>query len=364
MATERQIAANRRNSALSTGPKTPEGKARSRANAVAHGMAGASPEVAASASPGFLDRREKWGAEYRPVGEAAAWALDKAVAASLRIDSCERAMLNVVDAHRRRAELAWDQDRAFEAAATFGRLGQDPLLAARQLETSLAGVDLLIDAWRALAAPLRRGVDWSEAEASRALDLLGVAAEGRAWDSPIDLPGAGDAVAFRRALAFDEVERLEALRDSAMVPLDDLDREIAMAGDAALLDRPARLVRRYEREAWRQYRESIRALDHPDPAPPPVAAPPPPPVAVARVAPPPPPDDPPAEADPVPPVPREWRSLRDQAARVLANFPGARERAEAHAQDDQLDAIERQLAGRGRGRAPERSQFGRAPTAQ
>jgi hypothetical protein len=39
MATEKQIAANRRNGALSRGPKTLEGKARSRHNALKHGLA-------------------------------------------------------------------------------------------------------------------------------------------------------------------------------------------------------------------------------------------------------------------------------------------------------------------------------------
>src|SRR3989442_9296833 len=39
MATDRQIAANRRNGALSRGPKTAAGKARSSSNALKHGLA-------------------------------------------------------------------------------------------------------------------------------------------------------------------------------------------------------------------------------------------------------------------------------------------------------------------------------------
>src|SRR6185437_7249859 len=265
MASERQIAANRLNAGRSTGPKTEAGKARSRANATRHGLAGESAAVEAGASAEFAGRRARWAAEREPVGEAAGWALDRAVAASLRIERCERAMGEVSAAARERARLAWGQDRAVEAATIFGRLADDPVLVSRQLRASLAGVELLVEGWLGLVATLEAGGDWSESEASRALDLLGVAAGLRSGRSPIDAPEGADPVAFRLGLALDDIDRLEALRDEAMIPLDEMERRLAMGGDVALLSREAKLVLRYERDAWRRYRESIREVQAPPP---------------------------------------------------------------------------------------------------
>ena len=261
MATEKQIEANRRNSALSTGPRTEAGKERSRANAVSHGLTAEHPGIEAVQSEAFVERRAKWAAEVRPVGEFAGWALDRAVAASLRIDSCGRAMDHLVARTRQRAGLAWDEDRSVEAAEAFARLGRNPILAARQLRTIPAGALLLIDAWLALGqAVLSR--DWTEAEAARALDLLGVAHGLREGLTAID-PREGDPVAFRRALVAEEVEGLEELLETALIPLEEGERIRAAAGDLALISKPGRLLARYERDAWRQYRESMAEVGPP-----------------------------------------------------------------------------------------------------
>ncbi len=264
MATEKQIEANRRNSALSTGPKTDAGKARSRANATSHGLAAEHPGIEAARSAAFLDRRAKWATEARPASEAANWALDCAVAASLRIDSCDRAMDDLVARTRQRARLSWDEDRAVEAAEAFGRLARNPTLAARQLRTTAAGATLLIDAWVALGEALRDR-DWTEAEASRALDLLGVDRDFREGRTVID-PREGDAPAFRRALVASEVAGLQDLLEGGLIPLEEGECRRAMAGDLALISKPGRLLARYERDAWRCYRESMAAVAHPTPA--------------------------------------------------------------------------------------------------
>ena len=270
MATERQIQANSRNAALSCGPKSPLGKARSRLNSTKHGMAGESAEVEACFSPEFEERRARWAAEQQPVGEAANFALDRVVAATFRIERCERSIDSAISSVQQRARLAWDEDRAIEAAKIYGRLERDPVLASRQLQATVAGVMLLIDAWFGLITPLEPGKDWSESECSKALDLLGVAADLRSGRTLIDAPDGSDSVAFRQQLALDELDRLEKLRDEALTPLDDMERCQAMAGDVALLSKPAKLLLRYERDAWKRFHESMNELKSPPPVAPPV----------------------------------------------------------------------------------------------
>ena len=257
-ASEAQIKANRENSRQSCGPRSTE---RTRLNATKHGLAAHLPEVGADRSPEFEARRARWAAEHRPEGEAANWALDRVVDASLRIEKCERGIDEHINATRERARLAWDQDRRAEAAVVAAKLGKDPVLISRQLQTSMAGVELMIEAWLGLAAAIQQdGGDWSESQASTALDLLGVAVDLRSGPTLLDPMDGTDPLAYRKTLTYQELERLEAIRDQAMAPLDDLERRQAMKGDVALLSKPAQLLLRYERDAWRRYRESMKEL--------------------------------------------------------------------------------------------------------
>ena len=371
MATERQIEANRLNASRSCGPKSESGRARSCLNATKHGMAAESALVEPGLSAEFEARRARWAAEQKPVGEAGEWALDRAVAASLRIEKCERALDELTAASRERARLAWDQDRAVEAAATFGRLAKDPVLASRQLQASLAGVELLLEAWLGLASTLLEGRDWSEVEASRALDLLGVAADLRSGRTLVDGPVGTDPVEYRRELAREEIDRLEALAEEALAPLDEMDRRLAMEGDAALLSKPAKLILRYERDAWRRYRESMAQVRSQGPAP-----------TVAEPAPAPAVEDRPearerAVAPPSPSLEEERRSLLAEAAPIRAEVIDGLRAMGLDDEDAWIDELERRLdtmpeprtssdefdTGPARRLATERTQFGRTPLA-
>jgi hypothetical protein len=376
MASERQIAANLRNSSLSSGPKTESGRARSRLNATKHGLAGELVEVESGFSDDFNDRRAKWDAVHRPVGDGADFALDRAVAASFRIERCQRALDDLTASASQRAELVWNEDRAVEAATIAGRLSRDPVLASRQLQTTLAGVELLIEFWIGLAAALQPGTDWSESERSRALDLFGIAADLRSGRTLIDTPEGTDPVAHHRGMAMTEVDRLEKLRDRAMVAIDETEQLQMMAGDVAMLSKPAQLVLRYEREAWRQYREAMKEVkasaQDPEPFPKPIVARP---AQVVNPA--------PAKAESARSFEAERRALLAEASTFLSNEDRQKASMILDAEPDWLGDLEKRVGsaapnarpshrtaevagfsvGRvdqamGGTRAPERSQFG------
>ena len=112
---EARIAANRRNALRSTGPKTEEGKQKSRANALKHGLC-ASVVVAEDAK--LIQRRASdWFDALKPQNEYHSWLVDEIAIISLRIDRCERMERRSRDLRAMRAELCWEDDRRLDAEA-------------------------------------------------------------------------------------------------------------------------------------------------------------------------------------------------------------------------------------------------------
>jgi len=277
MATQRQIDSNRLNALKSTGPKTAEGKAVSRLNATTPGLAGESGHVEAKLAEAFDARREAWDAQFQPVGESANLTLDRMVAASLRLDQCDRAIDAVIARYSARAVAAWDGDRRLEAAEIASGLAKDPEVVTLKLEATAQGCAIMIGYWDRLgeAADARR--PWTDAEAAIALDLLAVPRAFRDGPTAIDPRKNADVFDHRRDLAIRELTRLRAVA-GRLIPFDTLDRRQAEAGDVALLTAPAQLLIRYERDAHRRLLAAVRELGKavvaaPTPVPMPVAKP-------------------------------------------------------------------------------------------
>jgi len=267
MATQRQIDANRQNALSSTGPRTVEGRARSRANAIKHGMA-AEELIGDNQRADFDDRRARWAEEIAPSTAEGEWAFDRAVAASFRIERCERALDAAVVASSGRACLAWDLDRAADAAKLAEGLARHPETVSARLQTTKHGAELLARHWGRLGEAIDANRGWSDAEVATALDMLGVPAHLRAGSTQLDPSKPGvDLYEFRRGLIVDEIRRLTDLIQSTLGPADASERGQAETGASGLLTKPAMLILRYERDAWRTYRAAIKEARAATPAP-------------------------------------------------------------------------------------------------
>ncbi len=85
MATQAQLDANRANAQKSTGPRTPEGRAAVRQNALKHGLTSMSPVAPGEDPAEFLLFLADWTQAYQPVGPAEDEVLRTAVVASWRL---------------------------------------------------------------------------------------------------------------------------------------------------------------------------------------------------------------------------------------------------------------------------------------
>ena len=250
MATDAQIAANRRNAKLSTGPTSPSGKAVSSRNSTKHGLSGSTTAslIASEADRDLLEQRKaEWRPEFDPRGPEEEYAL------------------RVGSSPSRSASTAAPTPTSPSAATTATAPGPSgtPTAAAQADELAVragqgaargrppAGGDapgLRPDA-RMLAPgspPAWSGTaTWTDAQRSLALDLLGVRPELRDAETPVD-PAVGDVLEVRRAVVAAEVARLTALRDGALADRDADERAMAeatarrRADEAAPVDPPLR----------------------------------------------------------------------------------------------------------------------------
>ncbi len=86
MASRKQIAANRRNAQLSTGPKTPEGKAAVRFNALKHGLTAERLVTSLEDDDEFNQLRQAYEEHFQPVGPVEATLVQQIVVSAWRLN--------------------------------------------------------------------------------------------------------------------------------------------------------------------------------------------------------------------------------------------------------------------------------------
>jgi hypothetical protein len=170
----RQLA-NVANAAKSTGPKTEEGKARSRANAYKHGLAGEgvvqSPELAAEVA----HRYAELAAELSPVGRVAEMLVQRIAATSVRLERAVVQEAKHLSRRCRHAEAEHAEMMHDQVVALLDDLDENPATSARRLLRTPEGIEAAIATWLGLKADLLRDSprSWTARHGELAVNLTG-----------------------------------------------------------------------------------------------------------------------------------------------------------------------------------------------
>ena len=282
----KQVEANRANAQKSTGPRTAEGKQRSRRNGLRHGMA-CEVVVPEEDQQAYRAAMARWHKESGPDNVVEDHLVRRAAVGSVTLDRLDRAWEQTRADSAREAARRWESGQQHRARRKAQDLDRDPSNTVLDLEATAFGCDWLIRQWEALDAPLRLGKGWDQKLVGRAQRLLGLPegipgpdAEpevrtlwrlaGAASPTTVTripaVPGEADAPtdpaqarAALRAFVAEQVDRLAGLREESWDRAEGPEREAvvirALAADAS---RDGELRHRYARDADRSCNAAVR----------------------------------------------------------------------------------------------------------
>jgi hypothetical protein len=277
-----QLESNRRNAQLSSGPKTPDGKAHSRANGLKHGLTG-SGIVLPTEDAEEVDRRfADLEAEMKPNSVLARQLVLRVALLTVRLERSAEHEAKAISHRMRKARAEFDEARLAEVEGYFSKLAAEPATNARRLRGSPEGIDLLVEKLEALRADLVHpdGMRWGWLHCERLHLLLGrqalevPATRARAFTEGIvgnfaflkEADGAGlkdfDRQLWSLAALVDLIDReIAALKDRREgLDLEGLELDRSEAASRAIFDASpaATLARKYEAAAERGLYRALR----------------------------------------------------------------------------------------------------------
>jgi len=207
MSTPDRAEISRRNGQKSMGPKTAEGKSRSRLNALKHGMTATLPVLPGEDGDELRGRILAWTEDLGPRSLIERQSIEQAARASWQLDRIERAHVARLTANILAAQAGEDQSpetqpdidvlgkRLFsdrrgpiqlystreyqlntELRTSYSGIADDPddpVGLVKRLESTLAGCGWMLDRWAELRARLAPGKSWQSPDKLKAIRLLG-----------------------------------------------------------------------------------------------------------------------------------------------------------------------------------------------
>jgi hypothetical protein len=172
---DRKVTANRANAKHSTGPKSNAGKAKSRLNALKHGLRAEQVVIPGEDPRAFEAECAAWSADWQPRSYTRAILVERAAVTSWRLRRCVR-----IEATRLR-QMSLNNLDAFDEAVgkrvlgSVNRLRTEPAEALAELMNDPQGISALIDLWNELADAAELVGGWCEfpAHHDRMLTLMG-----------------------------------------------------------------------------------------------------------------------------------------------------------------------------------------------
>jgi hypothetical protein len=172
--TPAQWAARRANSRLSTGPRTPEGKAIAALNSVQHGLCSNAAVLPGESVEEFQATLDGWVHELKPADAHERELVYNMVCASIAIARVRTADNAAVSARVLAAGDKWDDARAASLKGLVEAIRENRMEAYEALLRRADGCRWLIAKWRELDEMLEKGGYWDFKERDFAIHLLGI----------------------------------------------------------------------------------------------------------------------------------------------------------------------------------------------
>src|ERR1700730_17475719 len=173
MATERQFAANQANALKSTGPKTAQGKATARRNALKHGMTCEKENLFRNDAKLYKERLERWTKAAKPRNDMELYQLESAVRATVNLERFARNENSEMDLRIRKVKGHWEGAQTKRIKRATKLWTTQPGTCVGQLLTFTRGCEWLLAKWELLAKALEKNECCDGDEARLAMRLMG-----------------------------------------------------------------------------------------------------------------------------------------------------------------------------------------------